>query len=42
MEAVVVTIQINLEHREVKDWHAADPVRRRYVTVFPENEDWTK
>ena len=32
-----------LKWREtVKDWHAADPVRRLCVTVFPEDSVWRK
>ena len=26
----------------VKDWHAADPVRRMGSTVFPVDSDWSK
>ncbi len=26
----------------VKDWHAAPPVRRECVTVFPSDSDWRK
>ena len=32
-----------LKWREtVKDWHAADPVRRMGSTVFPPDSDWKK
>ena len=32
-----------LKWREtVRDWHAADPVARQCVTVFPPDSDWRK